>query len=452
MQRIYDRIEQSAEHGCFVRCIGVNDDHLRDIAMLDERFARDDGYVRVSKGDMQQDKEATEKLRPAADSFAQSPQVSKVMELYRSSVAAVNPTIENNLLISLMYWQSKLLQRDKGILVYCGRIGYKEYLFCYLAYLRGWSAIMLLPEGEGGLSAVLTEKSELLELGEKRSVTIPPYDREAVLSAISSAAAPIAPRSARISERGNIKVAIPPRERRKGKSLSAADSAAVAVTQTASVSSQRENVKVTIPSREGRRSAADRHATPRRELSYEELAKLAESVVMVAVCDEKGEIVGNGSGIAISEKGYILTNCHVIRHGGSFLVRLENDERAYPVQVIKYHSVHDMALIRIQRKLKPLPLYTGKADLVRGQRVVAIGSPMGLFNTVSDGIISGFRRMRETETIQFTAPISPGSSGGALLNVCGELIGVCFGGVDQGQNLNLAVSCREIEPFIRGFI
>lgn len=93
-----------------------------------------------------------------------------------------------------------------------------------------------------------------------------------------------------------------------------------------------------------------------------------------------------------------------------------------------------------------------RETLVRGQKVVAIGSPLGLFNSVSDGIISGFRDIDGHSMIQFTAPTSHGSSGGALLNLYGELIGILTAGFDNGQNLNLAVDIKTISQFCRGFL
>ena len=189
------------------------------------------------------------------------------------------------------------------------------------------------------------------------------------------------------------------------------------------------------------------------EKSFEELAMLAKSVVMIGIHDEKGEIVGSGSGIMIGRQGFILTNNHVVRNGAFFSVRIEEDENAYPTdEIIKYNAEVDMAIIRIEKELMPIPVYTGDKKLVRGQRVVAIGSPLGLFNSVSDGIISGFRNVNGVDMIQFTAPTSHGSSGGAVLNMYGEVIGMSTAGIDSGQNLNLAVKYEDINPFIRGFI
>ncbi|MBR3771082.1 MAG: serine protease [Clostridium sp.] len=198
--------------------------------------------------------------------------------------------------------------------------------------------------------------------------------------------------------------------------------------------------------------STERATRERKELSYEQLAQLASSVVMIAIHDETGEVIGTGSGIMIGRGGFILTNFHVIRGGAYFSIRMEDEEKIYRTdEVIKYHSDLDLAILRIDRILTPIPVYEGKEKLVRGQRVVAIGSPLGLFNSVSDGIISGFRTTEKAQMIQFTAPTSPGSSGGALLNLYGEVIGISTAGIDGGQNINLAVPYESILPFIRGF-
>ncbi len=188
------------------------------------------------------------------------------------------------------------------------------------------------------------------------------------------------------------------------------------------------------------------------EKSFEELALLASSIVMIAVYNRAGEPIATGSGIMIGRDGYILTNNHVTRGGCFFAVRIEDDENIYKTnEIIKYNTVLDLAVIRIDRRLHPLPLYKGR-KLVRGQKVVAIGSPLGMFNSVSDGIISGFREIDSVDMIQFTAPISHGSSGGALLNMQGEVIGISTAGIDEGQNINLAVSYEDIGMFVRGFM
>ena len=163
-------------------------------------------------------------------------------------------------------------------------------------------------------------------------------------------------------------------------------------------------------------------------------------------------MLGTGSGIMIGTGGYILTNSHVASGGSFYSIRIEEDETVYSTdELIKYNSVLDLAVLRIEKRLRPLPIYSGKKKLVRGQKVVAIGSPLGLFNSVSDGIISGFRKIDGVDMIQFTAPTSHGSSGGALLNMYGEVIGISTAGFDNAQNINLAVGYESIHPFIKGF-
>ena len=190
----------------------------------------------------------------------------------------------------------------------------------------------------------------------------------------------------------------------------------------------------------------------RTELNFEQLAQLASSVVMIMVHDKKGEPFASGSGIMIGRKGYILTNNHVLSEGSFFTIRMENDDTSYRAdQIIKYNQVLDLAVIRIDRELVPLPIYKGQQKLVRGQKVVAIGSPLGLFNSVSDGIISGFRVLDDVEMIQYTAPTSPGSSGGAVLNMYGEVIGISTAGVPGAQGINWAVGYEFINLFTQGF-
>ena len=189
------------------------------------------------------------------------------------------------------------------------------------------------------------------------------------------------------------------------------------------------------------------------EKTFEELALLASSVVLIAIHDSEGDIIGTGSGIMIGKSGFILTNNHVATGGRFYSVRIEDDEEVYLTdEVIKYNSTTDLAVIRIKRQLKPIPIYKGKNKLVRGQKVVAIGSPLGLFNSVSDGIISGFRNINDVDMIQFTAPISHGSSGGAVLNMQGEIIGISTAGIDSGQNINLAIGYESIRLFAHGLM
>ena len=186
--------------------------------------------------------------------------------------------------------------------------------------------------------------------------------------------------------------------------------------------------------------------TQKQEKSFEELANLSSSTVMIRIYDRNSECIGTGSGVIIDNKGLIVTNFHVIADALYYGVIFEGPEESHEYEtytIINADPERDLALIKIHLETTPVEI-DDIGDVIRGQKVVAIGSPLGLMNTVSDGIVSGFRKYRVYDYIQTTAPISPGSSGGALLNMHGELIGVTSCGYIDGQNINLAIPSKDI--------
>jgi len=142
---------------------------------------------------------------------------------------------------------------------------------------------------------------------------------------------------------------------------------------------------------------------------------------------------GTGSGSIIDERGYILTNYHVIQGSSQLEVQVENEK--YPGKVVGTDRDDDLAVIKIDvpsgRRLRAIKLGTSQG-LEVGQKVLAIGNPFGLQRTLTTGIISGLERpLRDaaarrtiTGAIQTDAAINPGNSGGPLLNARGEMIGI----------------------------
>ena len=140
-----------------------------------------------------------------------------------------------------------------------------------------------------------------------------------------------------------------------------------------------------------------------------------------------------GSGFIIHPDGYLVTNAHVVLRADKITVTL-SDKRKYSAAVISIDTRYDLAVLKIEPKKKEkfayLPL--GRSDdLMVGETVIAIGNPFGYANTVTTGVISAVDRtlnfggdLKYTGLIQTDAPINPGSSGGPLLNIAGELIGV----------------------------
>jgi hypothetical protein len=172
------------------------------------------------------------------------------------------------------------------------------------------------------------------------------------------------------------------------------------------------------------------------------LAELAERVTRAVVLIDirTASDTRQGSGFLIDPSGIILTNYHVIRDARVARVKLATGDVYDHVSILAQDERRDIAVIRIAAfEMPTLPL--GNSDNVRiGTPVVLVGSPLGLDNTVSTGIVSGRRQEPEGfQLLQITAPASPGSSGGAVISGDGEVIGIAVSQLPSGQNLNFAV-------------
>ncbi len=172
-----------------------------------------------------------------------------------------------------------------------------------------------------------------------------------------------------------------------------------------------------------------------------------KSVFLVQCFNDKNQIVSTGSGFFIDKSGLGFTNVHVIKNAYKAKIKTI-DGKFYDVdKIIDYNSSLDIAKIKIKNIsamiFPSIKMATKKAE--KGEAVFAIGNPDGLESSVSTGIISSIRKIPDYgECYQITAPISPGSSGGALFNMKGELLGMTtFGQIDENrlnQNLNFAIN------------
>ncbi|PYT88945.1 MAG: hypothetical protein DMG41_10165 [Acidobacteria bacterium] len=150
------------------------------------------------------------------------------------------------------------------------------------------------------------------------------------------------------------------------------------------------------------------------------IAKAASgSIVSIVMSDKDGKPIAQGTGFIVSKDGLVVTNYHVIAEGSSAVVKLP-DGAFYAVDgVLAFDKVRDVAIIKAHgQNFRILAL--GNSDRVQvGEEVVAIGNPLSLESTVSNGIVSGIRAVKEDSDkyLQITAPISPGSSGGPLFNI-----------------------------------
>ncbi len=175
------------------------------------------------------------------------------------------------------------------------------------------------------------------------------------------------------------------------------------------------------------------------------IEKAADSVFMLEVYSAANQQIAVGSGFVAFSPSLLVTNYHVIE-GGAYVVAVSDEKEPHLVsRVCCADRNRDIAILAFDKPsgAQPLPLDTD-GGLKRSQPVVAIGSPAGLMNTISLGNISAFYTKEGRNWIQFTAPISSGSSGGALFNDEGEIIGVTTATYASAQNINMAVRIEEV--------
>lgn len=171
------------------------------------------------------------------------------------------------------------------------------------------------------------------------------------------------------------------------------------------------------------------------------------SVVLLAMNDSNGQPLCIGSGFFVSDD-VVATNAHVIQGAGSGSAKLVGQSQTFQILGALAVDAHaDLALLKVSGKAPSLGLNGGPAPVV-GDHIYVIGNPLGLEGTFSEGIVSGVRATGADSLIQMTAPISPGSSGGPVMDVAGEVIGISVATFKEGQNLNLAVPVAYLERML----
>ena len=183
------------------------------------------------------------------------------------------------------------------------------------------------------------------------------------------------------------------------------------------------------------------------------VTQIGEAVVQVRTP------AGLGSGFIINDEGYLITNFHVIEGETQISVEVYHqkngqlDRKSYKqVKIIAINKFQDMALLKIDDKDTPkfANVMLGDSDaLAVGERVFAIGSPLGLERTVTEGILSTKTRQIQGELyLQTTAQINPGNSGGPLFNMAGEVVGVTNMKITFGEGLGFAIPISAVRFFL----
>lgn len=184
--------------------------------------------------------------------------------------------------------------------------------------------------------------------------------------------------------------------------------------------------------------------------------KVSPSVFYIEVYDANSKAVASGSGFFISSDGVAVTNYHVIEDTYSAKITTIDGSEYSVTNIISYDESLDVAIIRVSKAstggktVSSFPSLTlaDSNQIKAGQTIYAIGSPVGLKNTISNGIISNTSQvLGEDSFIQITAPISHGSSGGALVDEYGEVLGITSAGIQEGENLGFAIPINVVKLF-----
>ncbi|QOR36843.1 trypsin-like peptidase domain-containing protein [Clostridium sp. 'deep sea'] len=188
----------------------------------------------------------------------------------------------------------------------------------------------------------------------------------------------------------------------------------------------------------------------KKELSLQEIAENEQSVVTVIGYDKNGQALIQGSGFAVAP-GLFATCLHVLQECESYKI-VDSSGNEYTAEgAVAYAEGLDLALLKSHQATDiPMLSIGGLANITKGDSIITISSPKGLTNSISQGIISNVHSRDGVSIVQFTAPIAPGSSGGALFNMYGEVIGVISFGYENSE-LNFAIPSQYLEYWLTSY-
>ncbi len=176
------------------------------------------------------------------------------------------------------------------------------------------------------------------------------------------------------------------------------------------------------------------------------------------------QVVGGGTAFFVSNDGLLMTNKHVVSDPGASYTVLLNDGQKVKATVLQVDNQNDIALLKIDRTNTPPLTLAGDNDIHLGQTAIAIGNSLGEYrNTVSVGVVSGLGRSITAETglgngtetlseiIQTDAAINQGNSGGPLLDILGNVIGMNTAVAASGQNIGFAIPASELRRVLTAY-
>jgi hypothetical protein len=191
-------------------------------------------------------------------------------------------------------------------------------------------------------------------------------------------------------------------------------------------------------------AASSAHAQTAQEIAK----KAFGSTVLLVMEDASGQPLSLGSGFFVRDNE-IASNLHVVEGAARGYAKLVGQKPKYDIdRVTAVDAERDLVVLKISASGSQA-LSLGNSDAVQvGESVFAVGNPQGLEGTFSQGIVSSIREVGTDKLLQITAPISPGSSGGPVLNIRGEVIGVSVATFRGGQNLNFAIPSSYLKALL----
>jgi hypothetical protein len=175
------------------------------------------------------------------------------------------------------------------------------------------------------------------------------------------------------------------------------------------------------------------------ETPQEIAKKVSPSVVLLVMEDENGQPLSMGSGFLVRD-GVIATNFHVIEGAARGYAKLAEKKEKFKIGgVLASDEARDLVLLSVESVEAPVLAIGDSSKVEVGDEIYVVGNPRGLERTFSVGIVSSIRKMGDDNLLQITAPISPGSSGGPVVNAKGDVVGIAAATFKGGQNLNFAI-------------
>ena len=200
------------------------------------------------------------------------------------------------------------------------------------------------------------------------------------------------------------------------------------------VSENNNNIDINIPIQEKPKLPAQYYDEETGLYTPQGIAKkVLPSVVSIVIYEKTSmfDQISQGSGIIMTENGYIITNAHVVDYEDVSIRVILNNDKEYDAVLIGKDVKTDLAVVKINENDLPVADFGDSKQLEIGENIITLGSPAGLYGSLTSGVVSGLDRMIKTEEeniemncIQIDAAINPGNSGGALVNMYGQVVGI----------------------------